>query len=359
MHPGAAQGHGQPRPAAPPSPASPPWRRAGCARTFISAVERATQRSAKLGRARLIRQQPDGWHDRHRLHRPGSCDVYFWVIIAAALISWVNPDPVQPDRALPLRVTEPVLGPSGTGSHAGGRGWTCRPMIVLIAIYLLESFLVGSLRDLAVSLRVAAEGPDAVDTPRYSPAAVHGADVPRASTPRRWTPSSRTWPRTTSPCSRRTRLLKEQLEALEERSRGIEDREKALQETAGHHPAAGRGDEGERPARGPAIIVREAELRGEQVRGDVAHRGGRASAPRFYALKRARRRLAEDLPGHAGALPAPPRAGPGATARRVRSTPARVSARVRPRAAARRSRVQPRASRDEIVGWRARCWACA
>jgi len=37
--------------------------------------------------------------------------LYMWIIIARALISWVNPDPWNPIVRFLDRVTEPVLGP--------------------------------------------------------------------------------------------------------------------------------------------------------------------------------------------------------------------------------------------------------
>jgi len=38
-------------------------------------------------------------------------DVYTWIIIAAAVISWVSPNPYNPAVRLLLRLTEPVLAP--------------------------------------------------------------------------------------------------------------------------------------------------------------------------------------------------------------------------------------------------------
>ena len=38
-------------------------------------------------------------------------DIYTWVIIAAAVISWVAPNPYNPVVRLLHRVTEPVLAP--------------------------------------------------------------------------------------------------------------------------------------------------------------------------------------------------------------------------------------------------------
>ena len=36
---------------------------------------------------------------------------YFWIIIARAVLSWVNPDPFNPIVRFLYRVTEPVLRP--------------------------------------------------------------------------------------------------------------------------------------------------------------------------------------------------------------------------------------------------------
>jgi YggT family protein len=78
---------------------------------------------------------------------------YFWLIIARAVLSWVNPDPYNPVVRFLYRATEPVLRPIRQRLPTLQMGLDLSPMIVLLAIYFLESFLIGSLRDLAVSLR--------------------------------------------------------------------------------------------------------------------------------------------------------------------------------------------------------------
>jgi YggT family protein len=78
---------------------------------------------------------------------------YFWVIIARAVISWVNPDPFNPIVRFLYRVTEPVLRPIRRRLPTLQMGLDLSPMVVILAIYFLQSFLVESLRDLAVSLR--------------------------------------------------------------------------------------------------------------------------------------------------------------------------------------------------------------
>lgn len=78
---------------------------------------------------------------------------YFWVIIARVVLSWVNPDTFNPIVRFIYRATEPVLRPIRHRLPTAGTGLDLSPMIVLIAIYALDSFLIGSIRDLAVRLR--------------------------------------------------------------------------------------------------------------------------------------------------------------------------------------------------------------
>lgn len=78
---------------------------------------------------------------------------YVYIIIARAVISWVSPDPFNPIVRFLYRVTEPVLRPIRRRLPTFQMGLDLSPMIVILAIYFLQSFLVESLRDLAVSLR--------------------------------------------------------------------------------------------------------------------------------------------------------------------------------------------------------------
>jgi len=78
---------------------------------------------------------------------------YLWIIIARAVLSWVNPDPFNPIVRFLYRVTEPVLRPIRRRMPMVGMGLDLSPMLVILAIYFLQGFLVESLRDLAMSLR--------------------------------------------------------------------------------------------------------------------------------------------------------------------------------------------------------------
>jgi YggT family protein len=78
---------------------------------------------------------------------------YFWIIIARAVLSWVNPDPFNPIVRFLYRVTEPVLRPIRHRLPTFSMGLDLSPMVVILLIYLLDGFLVATLRDLALSLR--------------------------------------------------------------------------------------------------------------------------------------------------------------------------------------------------------------
>jgi YggT family protein len=80
-------------------------------------------------------------------------NVYIWVLIARAIISWVNPDPFNPIVRFLYRITEPVLRPVRNLLPLRGLGLDLSPMIVLLIIYVLDRFLVSSLLDLASTLR--------------------------------------------------------------------------------------------------------------------------------------------------------------------------------------------------------------
>jgi YggT family protein len=79
--------------------------------------------------------------------------IYFWIIIARAILSWVSPDPYNPVVRFLYRATEPVLRPIRQRLPTYQMGIDLSPLVVLLIIYFLEWFLVASLRDLAVSLR--------------------------------------------------------------------------------------------------------------------------------------------------------------------------------------------------------------
>jgi YggT family protein len=75
--------------------------------------------------------------------------MYMWLIIARALISWVNPDPYNPIVRFLYNVTEPVLAWVRQRLPLVYSGLDLSPLLVLLAIVLLKNFLIASLLDLA------------------------------------------------------------------------------------------------------------------------------------------------------------------------------------------------------------------
>jgi YggT family protein len=67
---------------------------------------------------------------------------YMWIIIARAVLSWVNPDPYNSIVRFLYRVTEPVLRPVRRRLPTMQMGLDLSPMIVLLGIYFLKEFLV-------------------------------------------------------------------------------------------------------------------------------------------------------------------------------------------------------------------------
>jgi len=74
--------------------------------------------------------------------------LYMWVIIARALISWVNPDPWNPIVQFLERVTEPVLSP--IRRWIGWKmGIDLSPIIAILIISFLQIAVVKTLSDFA------------------------------------------------------------------------------------------------------------------------------------------------------------------------------------------------------------------
>jgi YggT family protein len=77
---------------------------------------------------------------------------YMWIIIARAVLSWVSPDPYNPIVRFIHNVTEPVLYRLRARFPLGFSGIDFSPMLVLLAIIFVRSFVVNSLIRLAATL---------------------------------------------------------------------------------------------------------------------------------------------------------------------------------------------------------------
>jgi YggT family protein len=71
--------------------------------------------------------------------------IYTWIIIIRALISWVSPDPFNPIVRFLYRVTEPVLRPVRRSLPTYQIGLDLSPMLVIIALQLVDNFVLPSL----------------------------------------------------------------------------------------------------------------------------------------------------------------------------------------------------------------------
>src|SRR5262245_24313131 len=78
---------------------------------------------------------------------------YMLIVIARALISWVNPDPYNPIVRFLYNATEPLMYRLRRRLPVVAGGIDFSPLVVLLGIYFLQTFLVQSLRDLAFSMR--------------------------------------------------------------------------------------------------------------------------------------------------------------------------------------------------------------
>jgi YggT family protein len=77
---------------------------------------------------------------------------YMWIVIGRAILSWVNPDPYNPIVRFLHDVTEPVLSRIRRMLPALGGSIDFSPMILILAIYFLMSFLVPTLKHMATAL---------------------------------------------------------------------------------------------------------------------------------------------------------------------------------------------------------------
>jgi YggT family protein len=77
---------------------------------------------------------------------------YMWLIIARALISWVNPDPYNPIVRFLYSVTDPLLIAIRRRLPLMFGGIDFSPIVVILAIVFLQQFLVSTLHDLAIRL---------------------------------------------------------------------------------------------------------------------------------------------------------------------------------------------------------------
>ena len=77
---------------------------------------------------------------------------YMWIIIGRAIISWVSADPHNPIVHFLYEVTEPLLARIRRFVPMFGGGIDFSPMILIVAVMFLRSFIVPTLQQVARSL---------------------------------------------------------------------------------------------------------------------------------------------------------------------------------------------------------------
>ncbi len=78
-------------------------------------------------------------------------NIYLWIIIIRALISWVNPDPYNPIVQFLHQVTDPVLNTVRRKMPYTG-GIDLSPVVVILAIIFLQAFVVQTIKGIAMKL---------------------------------------------------------------------------------------------------------------------------------------------------------------------------------------------------------------
>lgn len=72
-------------------------------------------------------------------------NLYMWIIIASALISWVTPDPYNPIVRFLRQVTEPVLSPIRRILPTYQTGIDFSPLVVIILIQFIAWVVLPAL----------------------------------------------------------------------------------------------------------------------------------------------------------------------------------------------------------------------
>jgi len=79
-------------------------------------------------------------------------NLYMWILIARAILSWVNPDPYNPIVKFLYNITEPLMYRVRRILPLQFGGMDLTPMVIIIAIIFLRSFIVPTLRQLAYQI---------------------------------------------------------------------------------------------------------------------------------------------------------------------------------------------------------------
>lgn len=78
--------------------------------------------------------------------------LYMWIVVAGAVLSWVNPDPYNFIVRFINTATEPVFYQVRKRLPVSFGGIDISPIVVILVIIFLQTFVVNSLHGLARSI---------------------------------------------------------------------------------------------------------------------------------------------------------------------------------------------------------------
>jgi YggT family protein len=79
--------------------------------------------------------------------------IYWWILLARVVISWVNPDPYNQIVRFLSSATDPLLYRIRRALPVTFSGIDFSPIVAIAAIFFLQKFLIQTLLDLSVQLR--------------------------------------------------------------------------------------------------------------------------------------------------------------------------------------------------------------
>jgi len=80
-------------------------------------------------------------------------ELYMWIIIIRALLSWVNPDPYNPIVQFLHSITDPVMYRVRRLLPMSGMGIDFSPIVVILGIIFLQTFLVNTIARFAMQFQ--------------------------------------------------------------------------------------------------------------------------------------------------------------------------------------------------------------
>ena len=79
-------------------------------------------------------------------------NIFLFIVIARAVLSWVSPDPFNPIVRFINNITEPVLYPIRTRLPIQFGGIDLSPIVVFLGIIFIRTFVVNTLMQMSASL---------------------------------------------------------------------------------------------------------------------------------------------------------------------------------------------------------------